>query len=115
MELKSYEIGKQTGLSPSGIDKILNKSVKTPREKTLDIILDFLIQKQTGSKIPVKTEESNLNEPSEIYTNTNESLKEIYDCQKEVIKLTNEVVRLQGILRRNNIAFKNFFNDDEEE
>ncbi len=80
--LTAYDIGKKTGLSVSGVDKILNKIVKNPQEKTLNIILEFLEEKVLGTSL-----EENihiLKEPNEEYKiNTQDKLNELNNCLAE--------------------------------
>lgn len=40
--LTAYEIAKETPLTEYGVQKIINGTTKSPKQETLDIILDFL-------------------------------------------------------------------------
>lgn len=111
LELTSYDIGKKTNLSISGIEKIINGTSKNPHEETLNKIINFLENKVVGTNI-VNT----VQETKEVYN------KEIMDKVKndpfyillsEKSELTKEVIYLQGILRKNNIPFKDFFEREE--
>lgn len=44
-DITAYEIGKNTGLNTSGVQRILNKEVKKPHNKTLNSILEFIEKK----------------------------------------------------------------------
>lgn len=103
LEVSGYEIGKKTGLNISGVERILNGSVKNPHEKTLNTIIEFLENKVLGSEIGKAAE------PSEIYNTDKNDLRELANCKTELQKLTLEIVKLQGILRANNIDFVNIF------
>ena len=41
-DISAYELGKKTGLNISGVERIINGSVKNPHEKTLDVLVNFL-------------------------------------------------------------------------
>ncbi len=67
--ITSYEIGENTELTIAGVQRILTGETKKPREKTLDIILDY-IEEKTG---PIegysehKTVKNTLQEPARNY------------------------------------------------
>lgn len=50
-DITAYEIGKETDLNTSGVQRILNREVNKPRNKTLNTILDYIEEKITGSDI----------------------------------------------------------------
>lgn len=116
LEITSYDIGKKTNLSISGIDKILNGISKNPHENTLNTILEFLENKAQGSNINTSKNISKKNEGSEATEQYNQSnsidLIKYAECLEKENKLIKEIVRLQGILRDNNIDFNNFFEND---
>lgn len=67
-DITAYEIGKETGLSIAGIQKILNNEVKKPRNKTLNLILEYIENKIVGTQIDNKNlNESIVNEPDNTY------------------------------------------------
>jgi transcriptional regulator with XRE-family HTH domain len=103
LDMTSYDIGKKTQLSVSGIDKILNGTSKNPHEKTLNTILEFLESKTLGSEL------GKLAEPEIAYEKTVFDINKYIKCAEEVNKLTREIGRLQGILTENKIQFKNIF------
>lgn len=51
-KITAYEIGEKTNLDTSGVQRILNGETKKPREKTLDVILNFLEETIVGNVIP---------------------------------------------------------------
>ena len=110
LELTAYDIGKKTKLSASGVEKILNKTSKNPQENTLDKILLFLESKVLG--LNLSTDKDKLEEPQEKYNS--QIMDEVQKnplvvCLNEKNELTLEVVKLQNLLRKNNIDFKNIF------
>lgn len=106
MGLTAYDIGKKTKMSASGIEKIINGTVQNPQENTLNKILLFLEEKVPGSEIGI------VNEPKVEYKTTQSDLKAAIECQKEVNKLTVEIIKLHGLLRKNNIPFTNIFEEE---
>lgn len=98
-EISAYELGKKTGLNISGIERIINGSVKNPHEKTLDIIIDYiktLYKKNNTTHI--------LNEEKDEYI-SGKNQKELIECLNEQVKLLKEISRLQIILEKNNIKY----------
>ena len=67
-DITAYEISKETGLSAAGVQKILNNEVNKPRNKTLNIILEYIENKIVGTDVDnKKIEESLLKEPDNSY------------------------------------------------
>lgn len=98
-EISAYELGKKTGLNISGVERILNGSVKNPHEKTLDVIIEYiktLYKKNNNTHI--------LNEDREEYSLKNNQ-KELIECLNEQVRLMKEISRLQIILEKNNIEY----------
>lgn len=106
LEISAYEIGKKTGLNISGIERILNKTVKNPQENTLNKILEFLENKVLGSEI------GKSKEPTEIYKKQESDLRALSECHTKLNELTLEIVKLQNILRKNNIKFIDYFEQE---
>jgi transcriptional regulator with XRE-family HTH domain len=102
LEITSYEIGKKTKLSVSGIDKILSGIVKNPQEKTLNTILEYLESKVLGTSL--SKELSTLNEPKEAYDLKNYT-NEYICCLEERNELLIENIKLKKLLNENNIKF----------
>jgi len=48
-DITAYEIGKETGLSTSGVQRILNNEVKKPRNETLNTILEYVESRLAGT------------------------------------------------------------------
>jgi predicted transcriptional regulator len=108
-EISNYELGKKTGLSIAGINKLTSGEVKNPHENTLDTIIEFLINKQKSGEL---YEHAHLvSEPKEDIYNEN-NLEDLRDCLAENNKLTREIIKLQNLLRKNNIDFEDFFEDN---
>ena len=51
-QITSYEIGENTELNTAGVHRVLHGITKKPRDKTLDIILDYIENKIVGSAVP---------------------------------------------------------------
>ena len=67
-DITAYEIGKETNLNTSGVQRILNNDVKKPRNETLNTILDYIENKLTGSKFEATEElEREVAEPIQQY------------------------------------------------
>lgn len=105
MQLTAYDIGKKTKLSASGVENILNKTVKNPQENTLDKILLFLESKVLGSEI------NKVEEHPPIYEKAIFDINKYISCMETESKLRKEIHRLQGILRKNKIEFDDNFDE----
>jgi len=106
MELTAYDIGKKTKLSVSGVEKIINGTVKNPQENTVDKILLFLENKVLGSEL------NKVEEPIVVYEKSGFDINKYISCMETEKKLTKEIHRLQGILRKNNINFSDYFENE---
>ena len=98
----------------SGVEKILNKTSKNTQENTLDKILLFLESKVLGSNLST-VKNNKAEEPQEAYNSqTMEEVKNnpLVICLNEKNELTLEVIKLQNLLRENNINFKNIFEEE---
>ena len=93
-------------MNRKALEKIINGTVQNPQENTLNKILLFLEEKVPGSEIGI------VNEPKVEYKTTQSDLKAAIECQKEVNKLTLEIIKLHGLLRKNNIPFTNIFEEE---
>lgn len=113
LNISANTISKNTKLTEAGIQRILNGTSKNPQENSLNEIILFFEKKVLGSEIGKNTE---VNEPKEIYSK--ELIEKINNnplitCLNENNKLTREIITLQNLLRKNNIPFKNIFEEDE--
>jgi hypothetical protein len=108
MDISSYEIGKKTGLSISGIEKLISGNVKNPHENTLNIIIDFLESKVLGSNLTQNNTDNSLKEPErEEYLKEHPSyIKELLKCQNESVNMIKHIAHLQNLLRNKKINFK---------
>lgn len=109
MEISAYELGKKTGLNISGLERIMNRSVKNPHENTLDSIITFLESKVLGSNIGKVEESKNSYNSNQLLPLTEEYMleceKEKYRLSHEVINLMKEAAYLKDLLRKNKINF----------
>lgn len=118
LQIRAYEIAKNTSLTEAGIGKILNGTVKNPQERSLNEIIEYLEKKILGSNTDNTSntlKKNELNEAIEKHgTNNNnfEDLIKYAECLEKENKLIKEIVRLHGILRDNNIDFENFFENE---
>ena len=111
LEISSYEIGKKTGLSVAGLDKLINGSVKNPHEKTLNEIINFLESKALGTNLNTNNTQNLVSEPERenLTKESSNYMKELLDCRNEVSDLFKKVMYLQNLLRKHNIEFKDYF------
>ncbi|WP_281225401.1 hypothetical protein [Flavobacterium aquiphilum] len=108
LDLTAYDIAKNTPLTEAGIIRIINGTSKNPQENSLNTILEFLENKVLASEIG-KTNQ--VKEPTSEYRNNDQQkdLRDLLDCKEKCHNLLLEVIRLQGILRKNNIEFDDNF------
>lgn len=111
MEVTAYDIAKNTTLTEAGILRILNGTSKNPQENSLNSILIYLESKQVGKNYNTNNAQNSIvEEPiTEGYNKKESDLRELVECKHRSEKLIFEVIRLQNILRKNNIEFENFF------
>lgn len=102
----AYEISKEINLTEAGVSRILKGIAKNPHETSLNEIILFLEKKVTGTEI------GKVSEPNSEYETAKSDLKAAVECQKEVNKLTLEIIKLHGLLRKNNIPFTNIFEEE---
>ena len=107
-DITAYELGANTKLNTSGIERILKKNVKNPREETINVLYDYIISKYEHNTLINET-----NEPKTIYDSKLTAMEELKNCLNERNELTREIVKLQIILAKNNIPFKNIFEDED--
>jgi transcriptional regulator with XRE-family HTH domain len=106
-DLTAYKIAQATGLSSVGIQKILNSETKNPNNSTLNIIMEYLEQKVLGIDI------EKVQETEAPYLKNDVDLKKYVNCIERENILTKEIHKLHNLLRRNNIEFKDFFEDED--
>ncbi|MHC0441580.1 hypothetical protein [Flavobacterium sp. 3-210] len=111
MEVTAYDIAKNTTLTEAGVLRIINGTSKNPQENSLNAIILYLETKQTGKNYNTNnTQIYTVEEPATEPLKKNESdLRELVECKHRSEKLIFEVIRLQNLLRKNNIEFENFF------
>ena len=104
--LTAYKIAQATGLSSVGIQKILNSETKNPNNSTLNIIMEYLEKQVLGIDIGKVQENDGAELKSEI------DIKKYVNCIERENKLTKEIHKLHCLLRKNNIQFNDFFEDE---
>lgn len=107
--ISAYEISKNTNLTDAGVGRILNGSVKNPHENTLNTIINYLESKALKGEL--KENIHIIREPQEQY-GIEKQTNELLDCLKERNKLTTEIFKLQSLLRKNNIEFNDYFEEN---
>lgn len=115
-KISAYEISKNTKLTEAGVSRIIRKVAKNPHESSLDQILEFLIDKNLAKEL-ISYQKDQVSEKEEIYSKA--IMKEVNNnplviCLNEKNVLTMEVLKLQNLLRKNNIPFVDIFNEDGE-
>lgn len=108
-DITAYKIAQDTGLSAVGIQKILNSETKKPNNSTLSILMEYLEEKVTGKDI------GKIQESESVYSKNDLDLNKYVNCIERENKLTKEIHKLHNILRKNNIEFKDFFEEEEQE
>lgn len=110
LNISAYEIAKNTSLTEAGIGKILNGTVKNPHENTLNSIIEYLNKSKFNDNyneiIHIIEEPKQKNIKSK-----NEAIEELKNCLEERNKLTKEIIKLQILLNKNKIPFKNIFEE----
>lgn len=110
LNISAYEIEKNTSLTEAGIGKILNGTVKNPHENTLNSIIEYLNKSKFNDNyneiIHIIEEPKQKNIKSK-----NEAIEELKNCLEERNKLTKEIIKLQILLNKNKIPFKNIFEE----
>jgi hypothetical protein len=97
--ITAYEIGKHTKISVFGVQRILNGVTKSPNERTLDLILDFLEKATLGTDLKKHLVE----EPKTDY-NVNPATR-LEECLYKQIELSQHILYLESILLKNKIDF----------
>lgn len=107
-DITAYKIAQDTGLSAVGIQKILNSETKNPNNSTLSILMEYLEEKVIGKDI------GKIQESESVYSKNDLDLNKYVNCIERENKLTKEIHKLHNILRKNNIDFKDFFEEEQE-
>jgi predicted transcriptional regulator len=111
INISAYEIAKNTSLTEAGIGKIINGTVKNPHENTLNSIIEYLNKRSFNENfkeiIHIIEEPKQKNIKSK-----NNTIEELKNCLEERNNLTKEIIKLQILLNKNNIPFKNIFEED---
>lgn len=109
LSISAYEIAKNTNLTEAGIIRILNGTSKNPHQNTLDSIILFLEKKVLGKNVG---ENIHIIEEEKTEYNKTDYSKEFINCLEERNRLTKEVIKLQILLTKNNIEFKNILEEE---
>lgn len=107
LKITANTIAKNTKLTEAGIQRIINGTSKNPQEDSLNQIIEFFEKKVLGSEI------NKVEETPATYFNPNLDLKKYVNCIERESKLLKEIHKLHSLLRKNNIEFKDFFEDEE--
>jgi len=107
LNITANTIAKNTKLTEAGVQRILNGTSKSPQENSLNEILLFFEKRVLGS------EANKVEEPPVVYANPNLDLTKYVNCIERESKLLKEIHKLHNLLRRNNIEFKDFFEEED--
>jgi len=107
LKISANTISKNTKLTEAGIQRILNGTSKNPQENSLNEIIEFFEKRILGS------DENKIEEPPAVYTDPNLDLTKYVNCIERESKLLKEIHKLQSLLRKNSIEFKDFFEDED--
>jgi len=94
-DVTAYEIGKNTHLNTSSLQKLLNGEIKNPRITTINIVLAYIENRIKDTKhynvsdtIKISSEPNVIyNTELEVLRNENSHLKKMLELQKEMIDL----------------------------
>jgi transcriptional regulator with GAF, ATPase, and Fis domain len=103
LQITAYDISKNTTLTEAGVSRILNGTSKNPQENSLNAIIIYLESKVVGTNLNENFTQSQFEEPK---SNYGEDLRDLVNCQKEMVKLMKEVSKLKILLEKNNIAYE---------
>ena len=107
--LSAYEISNNTKMTEAGVARIIKGVAKSPHESSLNELISFLLNRTTGSNLDNNSHLINeQKENNEMFKLEREGFT---NCLQEVNKLTKAVITLQGLLRKNNIAFNDYFEE----
>lgn len=110
LKFSAYEISKEIKLTEAGVSRILKGIAKNPHETSLDEIILFLESKVLG------TETNKVEESKTVYEKENNDSKyennPLVRCLTEKNKLTHEILKLQNLLRHNEIKFTDYFENE---
>lgn len=102
--LSAYTISKNTTITHSGASRIIKGISKNPHENSLNEIIKYIEVKVLG------------NDPNKLSNPKLESKKVDIDeynlCLQKLNNYMKEVAILQNILRKNNIPFKDIFDEE---
>jgi hypothetical protein len=107
LKISANTISKNTKLTEAGIQRILNGTSKNPQENSLNEIIAFFEKRILG------IDDNKIEEPAAVYTDPNLDLTKYVNCIERESKLLKEIHKLQSLLRKNKIEFKDFFEDEE--
>ncbi len=85
-DITAYEIGSNTELNTSGVDRILKKKVINPQNSSVNIIYDYIYNKY------VKPKTDTFNDQNSVYNTTN--LK----CEEKLLILEKELTYKDQII-----------------
>jgi ABC-type uncharacterized transport system ATPase subunit len=108
--ITATNISKNTKLTEAGVQRILNGTSKNPQENSLNEIITFFERKLLASQ--EKKEIDRVEEPATVYKKLEVDIKKYIDCIETGSKLRIEITKLQALLRKNNIPFVDFFEEE---
>lgn len=111
LNISATLISKNTKLTEAGVQRILKGISKSPHESSLNAILEFFERKVSGTENN-KVEENKPAPYKKEPINFDIEKNPLVICLNEKNNLTKEIMKLQGLLRKNKIDFKDIFNEE---
>ncbi len=114
LNITAYNIGGNTPLNTSGVQRILSGEEKDPRPKTVNTIYEYLIKYQNELKENVsQSSTAHPDQAAEPETKYSSSIQELVDRQvyKDLHPILAELIKQQQ--QTNRILIKNSLNIDE--
>jgi len=87
--ITAYEIGTNTELNISGIDRVLDGTTKNPQKTTVNIIYDYINNKYVTPK------KNQVNEENSVYNSNNLPCEEKLLILEKEIGYKDEIIQLQ--------------------
>ena len=96
-------------MTEAGVARIIKRVAINPHESSLNEIILYLEKKVLGSNLDDNSQL--IKEPTTDYERANLEAEGYINCLQEINRLTKTIITLQSLLRKNNIEFKDFFDN----
>jgi hypothetical protein len=108
--LSAYEISNNTKMTEAGVARIIKRVAKSPHESSLNEIIQYLNDKISG--VNLDNNSQLIKQPSLDNEKVNLETEGFINCLQEINRLTKTIINLQSLLRKNNIEFEDFFEEN---